>query len=450
MKKSIAILLGLTALLSCSVDPPVRVNIAHLLHLCETVGIDGEAVTLVRIYSDAPDYDWVEAPGEGIACVDDVARAAVVLMRAAETGTANVEDVLLRQLLRFVVRMQTEDGEFYNFIFADQRINRDGKTSVKSFSFWAARGYWALGHGYRYYLERDSDFAAELRRAFDRCLIPLAQLDERFGQMETIDGRLYPRWLIHGSAADATSEFLLGLAQVLAVDPDSHLLHHARRLAHGLVAMQVQEPQRLQGAFLSWPGIWHAWGNAQIQALAALHPILQDSLVLEAARAGADFRARLMISGPLSHIPLDGSKAQTYPMIAYDIRTAALGFLQLYRAVGDEKYAVLAGLAASALTGANPAKEPLYQPESGRIYDGIDAGGINRNSGAESTIEGLYTLVEIAPIPQALAWLGADAEPPDENGSDRLFRRKGRTAQLSADPTTRVVTVTCSVEGEAR
>jgi len=448
--KTSTLLASLLVGLACTAKPPQwPVNLAHLHHLCEEIEIDGLPMTVVRIYSNAPDYQWQEAPGEGIACVDDVARAVVLLIEAADVQ-GSVDETQLRRLLQFVLAMQAPDGEFYNFITADHAINSGGITSKKSFSFWAARGYWALGSGYRYYRQRDPEFAQKLRRAFDLCLIPLAELDTLYPHTVEIDGRLYPQWLIHGTAADATSEFLLGAAQVLAVDPDLQLLHHVRRLCEGVLAMQVQEHPLLHNAFLSWPGTWHAWGNSQIQALTLLYPILQDTLLLDAAKNAAQFRAKQLISGPISHIDLASGETKSYPLIAYDIRTGALGFLELYRATADEKYAVMAGLAAASLTGANSGGEPLYDPQSGRVYDGIDATGINRNSGAESTIEGLYTLAAVQKVPAAVRWLGAQADSTTANNWQKSYRRGRQRVTLTWDPMNKAIRVDGDCCGGAR
>jgi len=66
----------------------------------------------------------------------------------------------------------------------------------------------------------------------------------------------------------------------------------------------------------------------------------------------------------------------------------------------------MAGLAASWLTGNNPAGRPVYDPRTGRCFDGIrDSLTLNLNSGAESTIEALYTLVEVERYPPAAAFL---------------------------------------------
>ena len=57
------------------------VNFKHLEHLTEKIALNGDTVSIVHIYSNYPGYHWVDAKEsgpEGIACVDDAARAAVV------------------------------------------------------------------------------------------------------------------------------------------------------------------------------------------------------------------------------------------------------------------------------------------------------------------------------------------------------------------------------------
>ena len=54
----------------------------------------------------------------------------------------------------------------------------------------------------------------------------------------------------------------------------------------------------------------------------------------------------------------------------------------------------VAGIAAAWFFGNNPADEAMYDPATGRTYDGIEGDGrVNRNSGAESTIHGLLTML---------------------------------------------------------
>ena len=87
-------------------------------------------------------------------------------------------------------------------------------------------------------------------------------------------------------------------------------------------------------------------------------------------------------------------------------------YAALYRATGDEKYARYGGLAASWYFGNNMAGAQMYFPDSGHVYDGINgpvSWRVNRNSGAESTIEGLMSLIAIADIPQAVDLLHVEA-----------------------------------------
>ena len=51
----------------------------HFDHLVAETSIDGVPVDVVNIYSLAPDYAYAAEPQEGYACVDDAARAIILL-----------------------------------------------------------------------------------------------------------------------------------------------------------------------------------------------------------------------------------------------------------------------------------------------------------------------------------------------------------------------------------
>ena len=107
-------------------------------------------MAITHIYSEYPRYEWVDASGEGIAAVDDAARAALVYLTDYEsTGdTASLDKA--RRLLNFVLYMQAEDGQFYNFILDRVgTINQTGNTSFKSSGWWATRSHapWAQATG---------------------------------------------------------------------------------------------------------------------------------------------------------------------------------------------------------------------------------------------------------------------------------------------------------------
>ncbi|MGH3372992.1 MAG: hypothetical protein ACRDPR_23645, partial [Nocardioidaceae bacterium] len=75
--------------------------------------------------------------------------------------------------------------------------------------------------------------------------------------------------------------------------------------------------------------------------------------------------------------------------------------------------------------GANPAGEAMYDPTTGRTFDGISGSGqINRNSGAESTIHGLLSMLALDRNPD-VAELARTAEIVTREGTLTLQAEDG-------------------------
>lgn len=420
------------------------VNLRHLDHLTEVVSLSGREVSIVHIYANYPDYTWVDAEEsgpEGIACVDDAARAAVLCLRDFELNGQTRSLDRARGYLEFVLAMQAEDGQFYNFILGDHTINRDGQTSVKSFGWWAARGLWCLAHGYRVFRDRDAALAERLDAAVRRALPHVHALVKRYGSEEVEGGFRVPQWLLYRSAADATSELLLGLAEYYRAKPSEELAEVMRKLADGLMVMQDGHAGEFPyGLHRSWRTLWHMWGNGQTQALATVGHLLGDSTMVHSAKREADgWYVRLLCEGFLKEMDVrnPGSRKH-YEQIAYGARPVAVGCVRLYEATGKREYLRFAGLAASWLLGNNEAGIALYDSITGRCYDGLNSPSApNRNSGAESTIEALLALVELGRYPEALPYLrfrrvSSHATP---SGLHAVFEnRDGRRLTLRLEP----------------
>jgi hypothetical protein len=395
------------------------INFAHIDQLTERIALGGDTVSIVHIYANYPDYHWVaaaESGPEGIACVDDAARAAVLSLRSYELRGDTASLARARGLLAFVMHMQAPDGEFCNFIRADHTVNVTGKTSFKSFGWWAARGLWAMAMGGRIFRDRDPQFARMLLGRVS-LMIPLvsASLDD-YGNTRSVRGYAIPRWLPYESGADVTSELLLGLLEYRRglperkVVPDDSLSRSITELARGLMLMQDGNGKTPPyGLHRSWETLWHMWGNGQTQALSTAGLMLHDTaMTASAVREARGWYGRLLMDGFLKECDVSGaSPAAEYDQIAYGVRPMAVGLLRLYDATKDRDYLLMAGLAASWFTGNNPAGKAMYDPATGRCYDGIrDSLTLNLNSGAESTIEALYTFIEVNHYPDAAALLG--------------------------------------------
>ncbi|MBN1154475.1 hypothetical protein JXB12_06085, partial [candidate division KSB1 bacterium] len=225
------------------------VNFSHLEHLTELVTDDAGDFAIVHIYAEHPSYEWVDAEGEGVACVDDVARAIVVYLMHYEATRDSLYLASVRPLFNFLLMMQCEDGEFYNFLDQGYEINRNGITSRKSFNFWAVRAYWALACGCRIFSEIDNDYTNLLEKAFLRCKVPLSRRLENYHRYTMLHDRRYPVWLVSEYGSDASAVMILAIYEYLGFRADSELENFADQLADGICEMQVVHESIHSGAF---------------------------------------------------------------------------------------------------------------------------------------------------------------------------------------------------------
>jgi hypothetical protein len=388
------------------------VNFGHLDNLTETISFDGDSVDIIHVYSNYPDYHWVDAKEsgpEGIACVDDAARGAVLYLNDFELNRTPSSLTKAKLLLKFILNMQADNGNFYNFIFADHSINRTGKTSAPVFGWWTARALWSLADGYKTFKSSDSAFAEELRKEIERALPNAHALLQKYGAIETIDSLQVPEWLMYGSGADATSELLLGLLDYYTATGDTAVKGMITKFCDGLMTMQEGTAIEFPfGAHRSWETQWHLWGNEQTLALASIGAEFHDERMIKSAEREAEgFYARLLIQGLLKEMDIAHPDSEKeFDQIAYGVCPMAMGLIRLFDATKKKEYLVMAGVTSSWFFGNNAAHQQMYFPKSGICYDGItDSITVNKNSGAESTIEALQTLVEIQRYPEAVRYI---------------------------------------------
>ncbi len=405
---------------SIAVDQPDLVNLSHLRFLTEPVTIDGRDMAIVHIYSEAPDYKWVDASGEGISAVDDVARAAVVYLwkyeRLKAKNAPEAEDTLhmARLCLEFVRYMQTSDGAFYNFVFDRQgKINKTGNTSYKSVDWWAMRALWALGEGIRVFNSVDSLYADQLTANYLLTEKAISGMITNYGEMTDLHGFKIPAWLPNG-AADSSSVGLLGMVAYYRAHANPTTANLIAKIADGVAAYQIGSaeayPFAMHPVTANAPGYWHDWGAYQGQALVEAGIALKrQDWIDSAAKEANTFLIRHLVLERFREI---GVVPNRLGQIAYGTNTIVQTYMALYKATGDEKYAHYAGLAASWFFGNNMAGTQMYDAATGRVFDGIEgpvAWRVNQNAGAESTIEGLLSMLAVTDVPAASLYLHAKA-----------------------------------------
>ena len=399
---------------------PSLINTSHLDHLFTTLKVKGQEVGAIWIYSEAPDYHLVTDEDEGFTCVDDVARSLVFYCRYyAQAPSAKVLE-RIEALAEFVLQLRAENGYFHNFVFPDGTINTTHQNSVATPNWWSWRAFWAL-------TELQAVKATELKEVQDRSLIVIKEMIPLIStlcpepeEVYTLEGLSLPRCLSE-MGTDQIAILLHGLNNHYRQSPSVELGQLIRKMGKLLLSAQVgDQEQAPHGAFLSWQNHWHAWGNTQAYALLTAGELLEEaSFVAAGLREVRDFQPYFLAQDGLHAFEvrqkdktLEMANVQQFPQIAYNIRPMVYAALKAYELTGEETYALQAAELAAWFLGDNPVEKVMYDTTSGRTFDGINsADQVNQNSGAESTVEALLTLLAVEQVPVAQAALLAVMKP---------------------------------------
>lgn len=354
---------------------------------------------------------------QGAYNADDIARTAVVYLRHwQQTGDLASKEHAL-QNLRSLTYLQTVDGPNAGNVILwqqpDGTLNPSAEPvelpdpSDSAESYWLARTVWALGEGYAGFAESDPEFAAFLQ---DRLHLSLAALNRqslaKYGTFDTADGVQVPAWLIAGGA-DASAEAVLGLAAYAEVVPSDDVATTAlSQLSEGVAAMSSGSVTQWPfGAIMPWnksQSLWHAWGGMAPAAVATASTVLdRPDLLTAAVKDTAQFTPQLLAAGGPDNAwsPTPG-EAQ----IAYGVDSRVQGLVATAEAADAPGLLDVAAIAAAWFFGANPNGAPAYNPATGTAIDGIETDGrINPNSGAESTIHALLTMLALDADPDLRA-----------------------------------------------
>lgn len=314
-----------------------------------------------------------ESGMEGVACLDDVARAATLgALTFARTGDVRAA-TLARRWVRFVYYMQREDGRFTNFILdRTGRRNNHGTTSFPGGAWWTVRALLALATSYRVF---DDTHALA---ALDRCPIPSPETP----------GELKTRAVL----------VLAGLEIIRSRAPSATRALWRRRVRRWCDAMvraaegRPYVPDYLPNQAPAAPDQEGAslWGYHQLHALAGAATILRDPVYLEVAERTVWGLVRPVLAGNFYYrYPSDRAN-----QCAYCVAPLVQGLAELYRVTGASRYRTLALRAAEWFAGANDAGASMYDAGTGRCFDGLTGTLVSRNCGAESAIEAGFAELE--------------------------------------------------------
>lgn len=294
-------------------------------------------------------------------CLDDNARALIMVMLAYKHNKDKVALELLPIYLSYIQYMQNDDGNFRNFL-SYRREYLDEVGSEDSFG----RTIWALG-----YLIDNSpnnsyrEFAREL---FLSAIPHLSHLTHLRGMANSI----------------------IGVASYLHANPhDGGMIAELNNLVAPLKAAY-----RTHGSD-SWQWFEEkmTYDNALLP-LALLHhyQITEDPESLEIGMLTMAFLDKKTLDkGYLNPVGNDGwlfegGEMATFDQQAIETMAMVLMYFKAYEVSLDKQYIKKMYLCYQWFLGENILRLPLYDSETKGCGDGLQTNGVNRNQGAESTL----------------------------------------------------------------
>jgi hypothetical protein len=329
----------------------------QLARLTVPVESAGDRACAIAVYADAADRTFAAAERgyEGVACVDDAARAFVLFSDLwAATGLARMREWALG-VLDFLLYMQLDDGRFVNFIWDwSGKRNEHGVTSFRGGGFWHARGVRALARATTAFGE------ARARVALERGLAHIRAARDVPADVRSIHVLTALELLRAGAFLELEADLPIWCDEIAACRRDGVLMDNPDQI----------EP--------------HLWGHQQEGVLAEAGRFLgRDDLTAVARQSALTYLAPQIESG------FDAPTVQPY-----GVASAVFAMERLRDVTDDPRFDELWLMARGWFDGRNPARRAVYDREEGRVYDGIDDGLLNVHSGAESNIVGGQALLD--------------------------------------------------------
>jgi hypothetical protein len=291
-------------------------------------------------------------------CVDDVARALVVICREPEPSPRLL--LLGRHYLAFTLSALSADGTCHN------RMNTDGAwTDEPGLGDWWGRAVWGLGVAAGH-----APTLAMRARA-------------RLGFRQAVQRRS-PHLRSMAFAALGAGDLLLAGPSELGAE---ELLRDVTSL--------VGRPRAV--AAWPWPEPRLSYGNASIaEALLLAGATRPDAAVQAHGLRLLEFLVAVQTrDGHLSVAPVAGrGRADTaagFDQQPIEVAALADACARAYALTGADQWRDVVRMSWAWFLGDNDSATPMFDAASGAGYDGLEPNGRNQNQGAESTLAALST-----------------------------------------------------------
>ncbi|MEN9569591.1 MAG: hypothetical protein RL172_822 [Bacteroidota bacterium] len=332
-----------------------KFSLDHLRRLTDNTGVVEHANYSV------PDYK------EGY-CLDDNARALLLVLTAYELGADKQSIELADTYLQYIKLMQKEDGLFHNDMSFDKRF-LDETGSEDAFG----RTMWAIGY-----------------------LVRLAPNDGHFQFAKDIFFKSFHQFELLQSVR-AIANTMMGICHFLKRYPDNERVMHILCVLTSKLTRQYDdekdgnwkwfEPVLCYDNAILPLALWQSYAITRNKAVRSIAKETTDFLDHECSKNG-----HLSLIGNTWYYKGEAKPAQGQQPI--NAMALVMMYQKAWKVTKEEAYYQKMHTAFSWFLGNNDLCIPLYDEESKGCCDGLEPNSINRNQGAESTIS--YLLSQLA------------------------------------------------------
>lgn len=330
----------------------------------------------------------------------DTAWVALAYLKAWEVEKLPGARDQARKALLTLVALQRPDGTFPAYLCPEVQRTPFGERSIEDDWMATARATQAMGAALRLGGVGDRGFTKELEQALTRVFQRVGAFwstpGHAVGAREQVEGQSVPAWL-PAHRCDVAAGLVLGLLDWHESAKVPEARETARRLCEGIVDMQRGDPDTFPwGAFMPRTdrlSLWYGDGALQVAAVARAAAIFSRPTWMSAASREGD--------GLLPHVLVFyhclGQFAPNPDLGLQPSSTAAclaVGAAELYRATGKDRFAILAGLAASWFGGSNGHPGPLDRT-TGRCADFVGPDGPCAEASPATVAAVAYALLDV-------------------------------------------------------
>jgi hypothetical protein len=304
-------------------------------------------------------------------CIDDNARALLLMVWASKNDKSRVAQTLLPIYLSYIHYMQTDDGYFRNFL-SYAKTSTEERGSEDSYG----RTMMALG-----FLVNEGPTHLLVRTG----LGIFVKAYEHAGRLESLRG---------------IANAMIGICQVIKYNyPDDLKEQMISRLSDKLIAGY----RKNQGEDWNWYEPILTYDNAILPlALLNAYEITQNEEYLQVALESMQFlESKVFVDGVLRPVGNQGwcqrgEEPARFDQQGIDVMAMILFYQQAFRVTREQEYLDRMYRCYRWFLGDNDLGVPLYDPSTGGCADGLHSEGINFNEGAESTLAYWISHVTVA------------------------------------------------------